>query len=104
MRGRRSQTRRDRKLQNKKGMKVVVLVLSVLTVALTVNGYRMGLKQQEYDEKIDSLNQQIQDETDRKSEIDAFKEYTLTREFIEQTAKSKLGLIYKNEILFKNQD
>ena len=55
--------------------------------------------QNEYNKQIEALERQIESEQDRKNEIEDMKDYMSTREFIEETAKSKLGLVYKNEII-----
>ena len=45
-------------------------------------------------EKIDS-------ETARTDEIKKLEEYKNTTEYVEEIAKDKLGLVYKDEIIFK---
>ena len=85
---RRKSTRRknEQKLQNIKAMKIVATILLILTLALGINAYRILDKQNEYNKQIEALERQIE------------------REFIEETAKSKLGLVYKNEIIFRKSN
>ena len=47
------------------------------------------------------LQKQIEDEKERASEIDELEEYVGTDEYVEEVAKDKLGLVNKNEIIFK---
>ena len=47
------------------------------------------------------LMQQYEDETERAAELDELEEYMGSSEYIEDVAKSKLGLTYENEIIFK---
>ena len=49
------------------------------------------------------LEAQIQEEEERTKEIEQMEEYVGTDEYIEQTARDKLGLIYENEIIFKRK-
>ncbi|MBR4754355.1 MAG: cell division protein FtsH [Lachnospiraceae bacterium] len=44
-----------------------------------------------------------QEEIARSEEIEKFAGSTNSRDFIEQTAKEKLGLLYANEIVFKKE-
>ena len=103
---RRKSTRRknEQKLQNIKAMKIVATILLILTLALGINAYRILDKQNEYNKQIEALERQIESERDRKNEIEDMKDYMSTREFIEETAKSKLGLVYKNEIIFRKSN
>ena len=50
------------------------------------------------------LQQEKQDETQRSSELDDLEEYMKSSQYIEDVAKSKLGLTYKNEIIFKEKE
>ena len=103
---RRKSTRRknEQKLQNIKAMKIVATILLILTLALGINAYSILDKQNEYNKQIEALERQIESEQDRKNEIEDMKDYMSTREFIEETAKSKLGLVYKNEIIFRKSN
>ena len=103
---RRKSTRRknEQKLQNIKAMKIVATIMLILTLALGINAYRILDKQNEYNKQIEALERQIESEQDRKNEIEDMKDYMSTREFIEETAKSKLGLVYKNEIIFRKSN
>lgn len=46
---------------------------------------------------------ELEEEQERQEEIQAYEKYVTTPEYIEQIAKTKLGLIYSNEIVFKEQ-
>ena len=50
------------------------------------------------------LMQQYEDETERAAELDELEEYMGSSEYIEDVAKSKLGLTYENEIIFKESE
>jgi cell division protein DivIC len=79
---------------------VVLLFLAVMAVQI----YRVKQKDDSYGERLEELQAQLEDETERGSEIDALEEYMKSDEYIEDTAKSKLGLAYDNEIIFKETD
>ena len=49
------------------------------------------------------LEEKIAEEEARSKELDEYSEYMKTDEFAEWYAKEKLGLIHKNEIIFKGE-
>ena len=49
------------------------------------------------------LEKQKEGELARQKEIEEYEAYTKTQEYIEDVAKSKLGLVYKDEIIFKEK-
>ena len=51
-----------------------------------------------YDEYI---QEQLQNEEMRAEEIEELEDYVGTKEYIEDVAKDKLGLVHPNEILFE---
>ena len=57
-------------------------------------------KDQEYARKQEQLEVQLQDETARQEELQNYQSYTQSQEDI---AKTKLGLAYDNEIIFKEE-
>ena len=50
------------------------------------------------------MNAQIESEQQRTEEIEAMEEYKNTKEYVEEIAKDKLGLVYDDEILFKPEE
>lgn len=87
--------------QNRFSMFLVSLVMVMLMVVVAVRS--MGL-QQKIDEKAAELNrleEQIAAEEQRALEIEEFSKEVKTKGFIENMAREKLGLVYKDEILFK---
>lgn len=79
---------------------IVLLFIGVMSVQM-VNLYE---KDQEYIEREKSLEGQLAEETERQTRLSEYEAYTQTQQYIEDVAKSKLGLAYGNEIIFKEQD
>lgn len=78
----------------------VLLFLVVMAVQI----YRVKQKDDMYTERVEELNAQYEEETQRAEDIEALEDYMKSTEYIEDTAKSKLGLAYENEIIFKETD
>ena len=49
------------------------------------------------------LQQQLAEEEDRQTDLQEYEAYTKSQKYVEDTAKSKLGLLYKNEIIFREK-
>ena len=66
----------------------------------------MQLKNKEtaYAQQTAELNKQLKEETERTDEINALADYMQSDQYIEDMAKSKLGLAYDNEIIFKEKE
>ena len=59
------------------------------------------VKQQELDEKLALHERLIEQEYARAEELKELATYTKTKKYAEEVAKDKLGLVYENEIIFK---
>ena len=92
--------RRQRK-QNKAGMLGITLIVLMLVGVMSVQIISLYRKDQEYKKREADLTAQLESEQQRQEEIQEYKEYVTTKEYIEQIAKTKLGLVYSNEIIFK---
>lgn len=54
--------------------------------------------------RITELKQEIADEKDKSKDIQEKKAYMQTKKYIEDMAREKLGLVYKDEIIFKSEE
>lgn len=79
-----------------------MIVVAFVTV-MSVQIFKTYQKDQEYLEQQRILEQQLADELARQAELEEYEKYTQSQQYIEDIAKSKLGLAYENEIIFKEQ-
>lgn len=100
VRARRSR-QRSRRRQNRAGMLSITGIVFVLLVAMSVQIFLLYQKNEDYKVREKQLTAELRSEEERSKEIAAYEEYVATPEYIEQIAKTKLGLIYANEIIFK---
>lgn len=96
MRGRSNRRRKTGTLS------ITVIVLAFLVV-MAVQICRVKAKDAEYAAREQELKQEYEDETERSSQLDDLEKYMNSSEYVEDVAKSKLGLTYKNEIIFKEE-
>ncbi len=80
-----------------------VMVLSICAI-VTYKQQSLDLAEAKADEKIEQLNKQIEDEKQRTEDIEEKKAYVQTKKFIEEMAREKFGLVYKDEIIFKSEE
>ena len=84
-----------RRHQNRFSLFLVSLVVLMIMVVVAVRSVELQRKIAGYDTQIASLSAQIDAETARAEEIEAY---------VEEVAKDKLGLVYEGEILFKEDN
>ena len=82
-------------------MVAIAAVVMVLLVGLLVQSQKLSAQNVKYAEKKANHEQQIKDEEMRADDIENMKDYIDSPEYIEKIARDKLGLVYKDEILFK---
>lgn len=80
---------------------MVSAVIILLGVIVFVNSMTLKAKERAYQEQEIELKQQIEEEKQKAKEIDKLEEYVGTDDYVEDMAREKLGLVYKDEIIFK---
>ena len=88
---------------NRAGKICISMILVVFAATMSVQIVKAYQKDQEYARKQEQLEVQLQDETARQEELQNYQSYTQSQEYVEDIAKSKLGLAYDNEIIFKEE-
>lgn len=82
-------------------------VFGVLVLCLVLCGtmaYRTAtLKAQsaKYSAQIDELKREQKKLKDKEAELKDYKSYVKSKEYMEEVAREKLGLVYPNEIIFE---
>ncbi len=79
----------------------ITLVVFCLGVVVNVKSDSMRKKDLEYQVKEESLMEQVQREKKRSNELEEYRVYVQTKQYIEEVAKQKLGLVKPDEILLK---
>lgn len=94
-----------RRSSKKRGgtLSVAVIVVAFLIVMI-FQIVQLKNKETAYAQQTAELNKQLKEETERTDEINAIADYMQSDQYIEDMAKSKLGLAYDNEIIFKEKE
>lgn len=93
-----------RRRKNRTGVGIITFLVLILFAIISYRriGLADELKKSEYESA--RLVEQIQDQKDRSKDIENMSKYTKTKEYIEDIARKKLGLVYKDEIIFKEKE
>ena len=87
-------------------MALIGITMVVLSLAIVVRIGASSLKEKdlEYQAKEQNLEEVLADEEERALELEEYRIYVQTKQYIEKIAKKKLGLVKEDEILLKPQD
>lgn len=93
-----------RRQQNRFSMFLVTLVVVMILVLVWVRSVELHSKIDAKAAEAMQLDAQIEAEEQRAIEIEALGKEVQTKGYIEDVAREKLGLVYEDEILFKQED
>lgn len=89
--------------QNKTGFVCISFVMLSFIVVMSIQILQLYKKNEDLKIEHQQQNVRLEEEKQREEEIVAYQKYITTPEYIEQIARAKLGLVYQNEIIFKEQ-
>ncbi|MCR5117104.1 MAG: septum formation initiator family protein [Lachnospiraceae bacterium] len=98
---RRKPAMRTNKPRNLLSIATVSVIVVMLVIVLHVGSVRLLEKKAAYDKREAYLLEEIAKEERRTEEIEEYRKYTRTKQYIEDLAKERLGLVYKDEIIFE---
>lgn len=88
---------------NKAGKMCVIIIVLAMVCVMSVQIVNLNEKNQQYIAQQESLEKQKEAELARQEELEEYEAYTKTKEYVEEIAKSKLGLVYQDETIFKEK-
>ncbi len=100
----RQQAAHRRKANNRASVIMIVAVVLMITIVVMVKCAELDAKAAEYDAIEKQLEDQIAEQEARTEELVEYEKYTQTMKYIEDVAKSKLGLVYEGEIIFRQEN
>ena len=95
---------RKKKRQNLFSMALVSLAVVMILIVVIIGGFQIQKKIDGSEQKRQELQAQIEEQEKRAEELEEFEKYTQTKQYMEEVAKDKLGLVYEGEILFKQEE
>lgn len=94
--------KRRKKKHNPGTISIIFIVLFFLVV-MSIQIYKLKEKDKQLAEREEILQQLVTEEMERAEEIEELDAYTKSMEYIKEMA-NKLGLVFENEIIFKESD
>lgn len=84
-------------------MAILGITLVVISLAIAVNTKGASLRQTDLDYQVkeENLNALVKEEEERTERLQEYKIYVQTKQFAEEIAKERLGLVKPDEILLK---
>lgn len=102
MRGRGNTRRKKRdRWGNRMAIVGITVVVASLAVVVNLKSTSMRKKELEYQIREEALEEQKTEEENRARELEEYRVYVQTKQYIEEIAKQKLGLVNPDEILLK---
>lgn len=89
--------------KRKSGALSVSIIVIAFLVVMVVQIVQLKDKETAYAKQKAQLEDEYLQESERAEEIEGLAEYMQSDKYIEDVAKSKLGLAYDNEIIFKEK-
>lgn len=85
-------------------MALVAFVAAVIIIIVQAKSVELKEKKISYEKRQAYLIEQIEDQNERARTIEEYKKYITTKQYIEDMARSKLGLVYPDEIILEADD
>ena len=96
-----SRRKRKDKWGNRMALIGITFVVFSLAVIVTIKGVGLKEKEREYELRLENLQAQVDKEEERSKKLEEYRVYVQTKQYIEEVAKQKLGLVKPDEILLK---
>lgn len=91
--------KKKKRKHNRGSMLGITLVVLAMLCVLGYQTVRVQQKSDQYAERLASIERQLEEQELRAADLETKRIYTQTKQFVEQEAKSKLGLVNPNEII-----
>lgn len=95
---------RKRKKKNNAKKYILIATLVLVFLVLGYNVIKLYQKNLACEEKLNRLEEAYEVQEEREEELTLYEEFTKTIEFVEKIAREKLGLVFGNEIIFKQDE
>ena len=92
-----------KKTSNRLVSAVICVLVIGICVAVSIGSRKIKESNEEHAAKIEQLKDEIAKEEARGEEIENYAKYINTKQFVEEMAREKLGLVYPGEIIFRGE-
>ena len=96
--------KKSRRHKNHAGSISIVLIVLLLLGAIGIKCFELNNKNESLKKQEASLEEKIRKEAVRAEEIEELSKYVQTKQYAEEVAKEQLGMVYPDEIIFKEKE
>lgn len=90
--------------KNRAGSVSIVVIILLLLGTISIKCIELKSKNESLKKQEAALEEKIQKETVREKEIEELSKYVQTKQYAEEVAKEQLGMVYPDEIIFKEKE
>lgn len=94
---------RKRRRARRTGLGLIAVMVLLVCGIVTYKRQELNITNAKSSARIEELKEEIAEEQDKTMDIQERKAYVQTLKYIEEMAREKLGLVYKDEIIFKSE-
>lgn len=94
-------SRRRKRQKRKSGLKIVAVAVLLLCAVVTYSRVTLEGERRALEKRYAMLQEQLLLEQERESLLSSRQNYMQTLRYIEEVAREKLGLVYKDEIIVR---
>ncbi len=98
---RKTKKNRQQRLGNRLALIGIIFVVFSMAVVVNTRSSTLQQKDMEYQIREESLRSQLAEEEQRAEDLEEERVYVQTKQYIEEVAKERLGLVNPDEILLK---
>lgn len=102
--GRRTQAKKNTRLTSGLGMFIVVSCLVLLAIVVVYKAQDLRSQRESLKVQAAELQEQLDDAKQEYEALEKRQEYMSTDEYVEDVARSQLGLVYPDEIVIKPEE
>lgn len=95
---------RKKRKARRTGLGLIAVMVLLVCGIVSYNRQELDKANAKSTARIAELKDDIEQEKEQAKEIQEKKAYMQTKKYIEEMAREKLGLVYKDEIIFKAQE
>ncbi len=92
---------KNRRKKNKNNFAIIGLAVFVLFIVMASNTFSVQKNKKALEIQYSELEEKLQDEQERSELLKDRAAYMQTTRYIEEIARERLGLVYKEEIIFR---
>lgn len=90
--------------KRRKNMVLVTFIATLFCCVITYRKIELKIESAECEKKLEELEKERSVQEERSVEIEEYEVYVQSKQYIEQEARDKLGLVYPDEIIYEAEE